>query len=69
MTDWSPRKFEINLSFLKKGNYNMKVFKDGINASRNAEDYKIMSSTVNENTKVDLNLSSGGGWAAIIERK
>ena len=41
MTDWSSRKFEINLSFLKN-NYKMEVFKDGINASRNAEDYKIM---------------------------
>ena len=69
MTDWSPRKFEINLSFLKKGNYKMEVFKDGINASRNAEDYKIISSTVNENTKVNLNLSSGGGWAAIIQKE
>ena len=38
---WSPRKFEINLSFLKK-EIIRKVFKDGINASRNAEDYKIM---------------------------
>ena len=69
MTDWSPRKFEINLSFLKQGNYKMEVFKDGINASRNAEDYKITSSTVNENTKVNLNLSSGGGWAAIIQKE
>ncbi len=69
MTDWTARNFELDFLFLGEGEYEMQSYKDGINASRNAQDYKISSNTVNQNTKLKINLSSGGGYSAIITKK
>ncbi len=69
MTDWTARDFELSFSFLGQGEYEIQSYKDGINASRNAQDYKISSNTVNQNTKLKINLSSGGGYSAIITKK
>lgn len=66
MTDWSSRSLKIDLSFLKQGNYNMDIFKDGINANRFAEDYKIETINVNEKSKIMAKMAPGGGWSAII---
>lgn len=69
MTDWTPRDFEIELSFLGEGAYTLKTFEDGINASRNAQDYKTTTQEVNPTSKLNLELSSGGGYSAIITKK
>ncbi len=69
MTDWTARDFELDFSFLGEGEYEMQSYKDGINASRNAQDYKVSSNAVNQNTKLKINLSSGGGYSAIITKK
>ncbi len=69
MTDWTARDFELDFSFLGESEYEMQSYKDGINASRNAQDYKISSNAVNQNTKLKINLSSGGGYSAIITKK
>jgi alpha-glucosidase len=67
MTDWTARDFEIDLSFLGDGEYQMQFMRDGINASRNAMDYKIETRMVTESSKIQINLSNGGGWAAIVK--
>ncbi|MEQ8243912.1 glycoside hydrolase family 97 catalytic domain-containing protein, partial [Fulvivirga sp.] len=69
MTDWDARELELDLSFLGEGEYTMEVFKDGINADRFAEDYTIETLTVKKDNKVTAQLSSGGGWSAIIEKE
>ena len=69
MTDWTARDFELNLSFLGAGEYQMQYLRDGINASRNAMDYKLETKTVSKDSAVQLNLSSGGGWTAILKKK
>lgn len=69
MTDWTARNFELDFSFLGEGEYEMQSYKDGINASRNAQDYKISSNSINQSTKLKINLSSGGGYSAIITKK
>lgn len=66
MTNSTPRKLKFDLAFLKEGDFKMEVFKDGINADRFAEDYKIDMIEVNQNSKITAEMSSGGGWAAII---
>jgi alpha-glucosidase len=68
MTDWTPRNLEIDLSFLPEGNFTMEAYQDGVNADRNASDYKKMTTQVNRTTKVKLPLASGGGWAARIHQ-
>ncbi|SFB89393.1 alpha-glucosidase [Algibacter lectus] len=69
MTDWSPRALELDLAFLKAGNYNMEIFKDGVNANRFAEDYKKDLIEVNSNSKIKAKMAPGGGWSAIITIK
>ena len=66
MSDWTPRTLEIDLSFLPEGNFTMDAYQDGVNADRNASDYKKTSMPVNRGTKLKLQLASGGGWAARI---
>ena len=66
MTDWTSRDLELDLSFLKEGNYKMEVYRDGINANRYAEDYKIDAMEVNRESKIIAKMAPGGGWSAII---
>lgn len=68
MTDWTSRALEIDLSFLPAGDFTMDAYQDGVNADRNASDYKKITMQVNRNTKVKLSLASGGGWAARIHQ-
>jgi alpha-glucosidase len=66
MSDWTPHTLDIDLSFLPDGNFTMDAYQDGVNADRNASDYKKTSMQVNRGTKLKLQLASGGGWAARI---
>jgi len=68
MTDWTPRNLEIDLSFLPEGTFTMEAYQDGVNADRNASDYRKITSQVNRSTKVKLPLASGGGLAARIHQ-
>ena len=69
MTDWTARDFELDLSFLGESNYDLQAYQDGMNAPRNAQDYKLISTSVSQDTKLHLKLSSGGGYAAILKKK
>lgn len=66
MTDWSPRSFELDLSFLKFGNFSMEVIRDGVNASKFAEDYAKDERQVNSKSIVKIDMAPGGGWVAIL---
>src|SRR5579872_575771 len=68
MTDWTARNLEINLSFLPEGKFTMEAYQDGVNADRNASDYKKITMQVDRTTKLTLPLASGGGWAARIHQ-
>lgn len=50
MTDWTPRDCTIDLSFLGEGSYEAEIFSDGINADREATDYKKEVRTVTSGT-------------------
>ena len=66
MSNWNARDVTIDLSFLKDGNYEAEIFKDGINADRDATDYKKEVIKVSSKEKLNVHLSNGGGWAARI---
>ncbi|HEY2728124.1 MAG TPA: glycoside hydrolase family 97 catalytic domain-containing protein, partial [Parafilimonas sp.] len=69
MNNWTARDINIDLSFLKAGNYKAGIFSDGINADRDATDYKKETRAVSSSDKINVHLASGGGWAAKIEMK
>ena len=66
MSNWDSRDITIDLSFLGTGNFEGEVFKDGINADRDATDYKKEIIKVASHDKLTVHLSNGGGWAARI---
>ena len=67
MTNWTPRDLTVDFSFLPEGKFKINIWQDGINADRYASDYKKVSQTVDKNTRLNIHLAPGGGWAAIIE--
>ena len=66
MTDWTPRILDIDFSFLPDGNFTLEAYQDGVNADRNATDYKKVTLQVTKTTKLKIELAPGGGWAARI---
>jgi alpha-glucosidase len=68
MTDWDPRSLQLDLSFLGAGNYNMQIWKDGVNADQHASDYKMEEMKVTSSSKVKIDMAPGGGWVAIISK-
>jgi alpha-glucosidase len=67
MTDWSPRTFTINCSFLGEGIYTAVIYQDGINADRYASDYKRVEMKVNKSTLLNIDMAPGGGWVGRFE--
>ena len=68
MTDWTARDLSLDLSFLPEGKYKMQVWKDGINADRNAKDFKQEEFEVSKDTKLSLRMTTGGGYVARLTR-
>jgi alpha-glucosidase len=69
MNNWTARDITIDLSFLKVGNYQAEIFKDGINAGRDATDYAKEVKPVSSTDKLTVHLAPGGGWAAKIAKQ
>jgi alpha-glucosidase len=66
LNNWNARDISLSLSFLGNGDYEAEIFRDGINAGRDATDYKKEIKRVNALSRLDIHLSNGGGWAARI---
>lgn len=66
MSNWQPRDITIDLAFLGTGTYEAEIFRDGINADRDATDYKRIVRKVSAADKLPVHLMNGGGWAARI---
>jgi alpha-glucosidase len=69
LTNWNKRDLTVDLSFLGEGNYQIELFKDGINADRAARDYKREIVPVPASKKLTVTMMPGGGFAAKITRK
>ena len=68
MTNWIPRDLEIDFSFLPDGNFTLDSYQDGVNADRNASDYKKTTRQVSKSTKLKIHLAPGGGWAGRVHQ-
>lgn len=68
MTNWNSRELTVDFSFLDENReYEITIYQDGINADRNANDYKMIKKKITKNDKLKIQLAPGGGWAAIIQ--
>lgn len=69
LTDWNERELLIDFSFLGDGEYQAVMFSDGINADKNANDYKREEVQINAKSKMKIKLAPGGGWAIKLTKK
>jgi len=70
MNDWDERDLEIDLSkFLPQGDYKAELIVDGMNANRNAEDYRSETKTVSTDSPLKITMKKGGGFVAKIQIK
>ena len=67
MTNWKERDIEIDFGFLDGKGYYLDVWQDGMNADRDATDYKRAKMRVNKNSQIKIHLAPGGGLAAVLE--
>ena len=76
MTDWTARDMTVSLDFLADGQYEIELFRDGINADRTAMDYKKVQAVVTikdgkassesdiiRDGLLSVHLAPGGGFA------
>lgn len=70
ITDWNPRKISVSLDFLEVGKeYTMEFIRDGVNANVTAVDYKKeIKRGVRKGDTIEIDMASGGGWIAKIEK-
>jgi alpha-glucosidase len=61
------QEFQVDLSFLGKGKYQMTYMQDGVNSDKNAQDYKKGDQEVDHSSSIAVQMNSGGGFAAIFK--
>jgi alpha-glucosidase len=64
MGDWDAHDLSFDFNFLNGKQYKMVSYKDGLNADRNAIDYKREETQVTKSSKLNIHLAPGGGWVA-----
>ena len=68
MTNWDERDVQLDFSFLSEGvSYTAVLFKDGVNANKQAEDYRKETIRIDKDSRLTLHLASGGGFAMKLE--
>jgi alpha-glucosidase len=62
------REVTLNFDFLEQGRtYTMTYFEDGINADRQAMDYRRKTMEVKAGDKITIKMARNGGWAAVLK--
>ena len=68
LTNWDAREGEVKLDFLGDGQWKARIFRDGVNADRYAEDYRMEERTVTAADRLAMAMAPGGGYAVQFER-
>lgn len=69
MTNWDERDITVSLSFLEPGiRYNATIYTDGVNAGKNASDYSVRTEPVTRDSRINIHMASGGGFAMSVSR-
>ena len=58
LTNWDARDYDLSFSFLPEGKYTATILTDGVNAAKEADDYKISTSTVDKDSKMKVRMIS-----------
>ena len=66
---WCGRDASFDTSFLGAGEWTAEIFADGVNADRDATDYRHFTQTVKAGEKLAAKIMPGGGFTARLTRK
>ena len=66
MTDWTPREFTIQMSFLGKGMYKAEIYQDALDANENPTNVVIKECSLLSSDDVVIKMATGGGFAMRI---
>jgi alpha-glucosidase len=66
LNNWTERNIIVDFSFLPKGKYTAEIFKDGLNADKDATDYSIEKLQITNEDKLSIHMASGGGFVITI---
>ncbi len=69
LAGWDGRDAVLDLSFLGCGEYEAEIFRDGINACRNANDYKHLTMSVTSSDKLEIRIAPGGGYVIRFKKQ
>ena len=65
MNNWTARDITLDLTSLGISGKTASIFADGINADRDATDYKLTRKSLD--ASVTIHLAPGGGWTAVVK--
>lgn len=68
LTNWNERPYELDLSFLENADYELEIYKDGINANKAARDYKKETLVQSSAKPLKLWMAEGGGFAIKLKK-
>ena len=66
MTNWNARDVEFSLDMLTADTSLCELFCDGVNADRDATDYRHAKNNVKKSQKVKVHMAPGGGFTMKI---
>jgi len=69
LTSWQSRTVEVDFSFLGEGEWEARIFRDGVNSDLSGEDYKVETRTVSRGDSIGIPMAPGGGFALILTRR
>lgn len=68
LSSWEERELSVDFGFLGDGEWDVELFRDGVNASRNGNDYAIERFRTSGDGAKTVRLASGGGFAMKITK-
>ena len=67
-TDWNPRDYELDFSFLPIGSdFKVTIVKDGMNANKQPQDHEWETFTANSESSKKIHMAPGGGFVVRVD--
>jgi alpha-glucosidase len=63
ITNWTPREFEVPLTFLGSGRYVAEIYQDADDAAQYPKNVSVQKKTVNRDTRLRIRIAPGGGYS------
>ena len=69
INNWDERDVILDLSLLGEGDFEIELFRDGVNADKAGRDYKKIVGVISSSDPLKVHMAPGGGFAAKFSKK